>query len=68
MAKNKDPFIVVRQIRPGPVKNINIRMTTYNKIKAVMDATGARMPDLIDSMVSFCAARLEVVDNAENEI
>lgn len=68
MAKNTDPFIVVRQIRPGPVKNINIRMATYNKIKTIMDATGARMPELIGSMVSFCATRLEVVDDAENEV
>ncbi len=43
-------------------KAIQVRVSTYEMIKQMLDDTGCSLVDLIDAMVRFCAERLEIED------
>lgn len=56
-----DKFIIKRNsASPAAFKPIQIRVSTYEMLKQMLDDTGCSLVDLIDAMVRFCAERLEV--------
>lgn len=58
-----DKFIIKRnQTNPAAFKPIQIRVSTYEMLKQILDETGGSMVDLVDAMARFCAERLEVED------
>ena len=56
-------FVIKRtSASPAAFKPIQIRVSTYEMLKQILDDTGGSMVDLVDAMVRFCAERLEVED------
>lgn len=58
-----DKFVVKRNsVSPAAFKPIQIRVSTYEMLKQILDETGGSMVDLVDAMTRFCAERLEIED------
>lgn len=58
-----DKFVVKRNsVSPAAFKPIQIRVSTYEMLKQILDETGGSMVDLVDAMARFCAERLEIED------
>ena len=58
-----DKFTIKRNcVSPAAFKPIQIRESTYEMLKQILDDTGGSMVDLVDAMVRFCAERLEIED------
>lgn len=56
-----DKFIIKRNsASPAAFKPIQIRVSTYEILKQILDETDGSMVDLVDAMVLFCAERLEI--------
>lgn len=62
MTREMDKFVVKRQLPPDKIyyTQISIRNSTHKLLKMMQDDTGAKMADLLDAMVKFCADRLVV--------
>ena len=61
-----DKFTIKRvYASPASFRAVQIRTSTYEKIKQMQDDTGASFVDLVETMASFCAERLNIVDELE---
>ena len=62
MANEMDKFVVKRQLPPDKIyyTQISIRKSTNEILRMMQNDTGAKVADLVDAMVKFCADRLVV--------
>ena len=62
MTKEIDKFVVKRQLPPDHIyyTQISIRKSTNEILRMMQNDTGAKVADLVDAMVKFCADRLVV--------
>jgi hypothetical protein len=62
MIKEIDKFVVKRQLPPDKIyyTQISIRKSTNEILRMMQNDTGAKVADLVDAMVKFCADRLVV--------
>lgn len=62
MTREMDKFIVKRQLPPDKIyyTQISICKSTNEILRMMQNDTGAKVADLVDAMVKFCADRLEV--------
>ena len=62
MTKEIDKFVVKRQLPPDKIyyTQISISKSTNEILRMMQNDTGAKVADLVDAMVKFCADRLVV--------
>lgn len=49
-------------------KPVAVRMSTFETIQEMRELTGYSVVEIMEKMVNFCFSRLEIIDDAEDEI
>lgn len=61
MPTSQDKFILTRGERSSVVRPMMIWGTTFDKLEAIKNSSNLPYTAIVDAMVRFCEARLEIV-------